>query len=373
MLNSFCRKFRALNFLKACMLFLLALCSCLPNAFAQEKLFPLYENTGLQPMNQPAHKIPYSFNKTQSVLQLPFFDDFSRYTGYPNDSMWMDNDVFINSGYPINPPSTGVATFDGLNSFGNAYHPGANVNDVPADTLTSAYIDLSNYSDKDSLYLSFFYQPGGLGETPDRGDSLMVEFKPDSVPIAFDTIGNITKWSDTVWIKTWAVEGDAVYPFKVAMIHIKAIHDTFGNNVRGGINDTNYFQRKFQFRFRAFGNQSGNLDIWNVDYVYLNRGRAQRDSTFKDVAVYQPSKSLIKGYYSIPWNYFKTYTTKYYTYSIRIYTHNNDAAAANATHVTFSYDIKSLPDNTVLASHTSTQVANVNGQEYLDFGMPADP
>ncbi len=372
MTKSICCRYRALNFLKPSLLVLLAFGSCLPHAIAQEKLFPLYENTALQQMNQPAHKIPKSFNKTQSVLQLPFFDDFSRYTGYPNDSMWMDNDVYINTGYPINPPSTGVATFDGLNSYGRAYELGHNVNFVPADTLTSAYIDLSNYKDKDSLYLSFFYQPGGTGEAPDVGDSLMVEFKPDSVPIAFDTIGNITKWSDTVWVKTWTVEGESVYPFRVAMIPIRAIHDTSGNNIRGGINDTNYFQRKFQFRFRAYGNQSGNLDIWNVDYVYLNRGRVLGDSTFKDVAIYQPSKSLINGYYSIPWNYFKTYSS-YYTDSIHIYTHNNDAAAANPKHVTFSYDIKSLPDNTVLASHTSTQVANVNGQEYLDFTMPADP
>jgi len=372
MLKIFRYKNEAMNYLKPGILLLLAFYSCLSPTLAQEKLFPLYENTALQQMNQPAHKVPKSFNKTQTVLQLPFFDDFSKYTGYPNDSLWMDNEVYINTGYPVNPPSTGVATFDGLNSYGLAYDLGNNDNGVPTDTLTSTYIDLSHFTAGDSVYLSFFYQPGGVGETPDPSDSLMVEFKPDSVPIAFDTLGNITKWSDTVWVKVWTVPGASVYPFQVAMIPINAIRDTTGHDIRGGINDTNYFQRKFQFRFRAYGNQSGNLDIWNVDYVYLNNNRTLYDTAFPDVTVYQPSKSLINGYYSIPWSYYKSYTSQYYTDSIHIFTHNNDVPNSAPRHVTFSYNIQSLPDGTLLASRSSTQVANVYGQEYLDFSLPAD-
>ncbi len=330
------------------------------NSSAQEKLFPLYENTVIEQLNQPAHKIPKSFNKTQKVLSLPFFDDFSTYTGYPNDSLWMDNEVFINTGYPINPPSTGVATFDGLNSFGLAYDLGNQYNDGPADTLTSAYIDLSPYTTKDLIYLSFAYQPQGLGyDAPDIGDSLMVEFKPDSVPVAFDTTGKIvTKWSSSAWVKMWAVPGSSIAPFRVAMIPV------------ANKTDTNFFQHKFQFRFRAYANNSGNLDIWNVDYVYLDRGRTLADSISSDVAVYQPSLSLINGYYSIPWNYYKDYTSQYYTDSIHVFTHNNDTATK---HVTFSYSISSLPDGKILASKKSTQVANVYNNEFLDFGLQANP
>jgi len=359
-MKSFSINKRASNYLKISLLILLSSASFSPVAFGQEKLFPLYENTVLKPLNQPAHKIPRSFSKTQTLLTLPFFDDFSTYTGYPSDSLWMDNEVYINTGYPVNPPSTGVATFDGLNSFGLAYNLGNKYIDGPADTLTSAYIDLTQ-NKNDSVYLSFFYQPGGLGEFPDIGDSLMVEFKPDSVPVAFDTLNNPTQWSDTIWVKMWAVPGASVYPFKLAMIPIKVTKDT------------NFFQKRFQFRFRAYASNSGNLDIWNVDYVYVNNHRHISDTTFSDIAVYQPSKSLINGYYSIPWNYYKLYTSQYYTDSIHIFTHNNDASTAQPKHVTFSYDIKSLPDKTVLASRKSTQVANVYGQEYLDFNLQADP
>ena len=347
------------SYLKLSLAILLFFASFLPLASAQEKLFPLYENTALQQLNQPAHKIPKSFNKTQNILTLPFFDDFSTYTGYPDDNLWMDNDVYINTGYPINPPSTGVATFDGLNSSGLAYNLGNKYIDGPADTLTSAYIDLTS-NKNDSVYLSFFYQPGGLGEFPDIGDSLMVEFKPDSVPVAFDILHKPIQWSDTVWVKRWAVQGASTYPFKLAMIPIKVTKDT------------NFFQKKFQFRFRAYSSNSGNLDNWNVDYVYINNHRFRADTTFADLAVYQPSKSLINGYYSIPWDYYKSFTSQYYTDSIHIFTHNNDALSATK-HVTFSYQIKSLPDNTVLASRKGTQVTNVNGQQYLDFKLQADP
>jgi len=188
-----------------------------------------------------------------------------------------------------------------------------------------------------------------------------LEFKPDSVPVSFDTLLNITGWSSSKWITMWSMAGSDVYPFKIAMIHVKAMKDT------------NFFQQRFQFRFRALGNQSGNLDIWNVDYVYLNNHRFHNDTTFSDIAIYQPSKSIINGYNSIPWSYYKNNTSLYYTDSIHIYTHNNDAAAATPKHVTFSYDIKSLPDKTPLANRKSTQVANVYGQEYLDFSLQADP
>jgi len=352
-------KFKILNIDKAWILLFLHMCLGVHKSSAQEKLFPLYENTVLEQLNQPAHKIPKSFNKTQTVLKLPFFDDFSRYTGYPNDSLWMDNDVFINTGYPVKPPTTGVATFDGLNSFGKAYDLGNQYNDGPADTLTSAYIDLSSYAEKDSLFLSFAYQPQGLGEAPDIGDSLMVEFKPDSIPVAFDTTGKIvTKWSNSVWVKMWAVPGAGLAPFRVAMIPVKFKKDT------------NFFQHKFQFRFRAYANNSGNLDIWNVDYVYLDRSRKHSDSIFSDVAVYQPTLSLMNGYYSMPWKYYSNNTGKYYTDSIHVYTHNNDTATK---HVTFSYNINSLPDGKVLASKKSTQVANVYNNQYLDFSLQANP
>src|ERR1017187_6047641 len=77
----------------------------IPGSQAQKEiLLPLYQNTPLQQHPQPAHKIPKAQYKTQKVLTIPFFDDFCDYTGYPNDTLWMDNSVFINTGYPVLPP-----------------------------------------------------------------------------------------------------------------------------------------------------------------------------------------------------------------------------------------------------------------------------
>ena len=50
-------------------------------------------------------------------LTLPFFDDFSRYSLPTSDpavlttwQRWTDTTAFINSGFPIAPPTIGVAT-----------------------------------------------------------------------------------------------------------------------------------------------------------------------------------------------------------------------------------------------------------------------
>ncbi|MFM7903275.1 MAG: hypothetical protein ACKPAD_14990, partial [Bacteroidota bacterium] len=87
------------------------------------------------------------------TLELPFFDDFSRETGWPNPSIWSDSSVYVNYGFGINPPTVGCATFDGLDKFGNAY------NDVNAgatglcDVFTSKPLDL--YDDENGVpYLS---------------------------------------------------------------------------------------------------------------------------------------------------------------------------------------------------------------------------
>src|SRR5437868_1214518 len=56
------------------------------------------------------------------TLLLPFLDDFSKPAIFPRDDLWMDSAAFINDDFPKNPPTIGVATFDGLNKFGNAYN-----------------------------------------------------------------------------------------------------------------------------------------------------------------------------------------------------------------------------------------------------------
>jgi hypothetical protein len=324
------------------------------NTKAQEKLYPLNRNAELQNLNQPPHKVSAHHFKTQKILQIPFFDDFSTYTGYPNDTLWMDNYVYINTGSAVNPPSIGAATFDGLNSFGLAYEHGNIYSTASADTLTSAFINLSGLQAKDSVSLSFYYQAAGLSDSPDPGDSLIVEFKPDHVP-SFDSAGHPILDS-TKWIKVWSADATGFAPFKRAYIPVLKIADT------------NYFQGKFQFRFRNLANRSGNLDIWNVDYVYLDRARKKTDTFSLDVAAYQPSRGIIKGYTAIPYRHFIYDTAHYNRKNIDVYSHNN----SNITrHTTFNYIIYSLTEKDTLASTISVaQAANINPNQFLDFQMP---
>jgi hypothetical protein len=56
------------------------------------------------------------------LLTLPFIDDFSQHYFYPNENKWVDYNVYVNSSYPVNPISYGVATFDGLDSIGYPYN-----------------------------------------------------------------------------------------------------------------------------------------------------------------------------------------------------------------------------------------------------------
>jgi len=322
------------------------LCLSIPHAVAQDKLLPLKNNAVLQDLHKAAQKNPYLKNKKGKdtpTVKLPFFDDFSNYTGYPNSALWIDNDVYINTGMATYPPSTGVATFDGLNSNGVAYEPGSAAGDLPSDTLTSNYIDLSSYQDKDSIYLSFYYQPQGLGEAPDAEDTFMLEFKTDS----------------SKWIQVWATPGGlkSGSPFKEVLVPVQSV------------SGQNYFYNKFQFRFRNIANLSGNLDIWNLDYIYLKNNRTMKDTGSEDVAIYEPSNSLVKYYTSIPWKHYINDTTDYYTDSIHDYTHYNSSTAT--THVTFHYTIKSLSENLLLAAPTG-QVGNFTPNEYLDYELGAD-
>ena len=53
-------------------------------------------------------------------MSVPFIDDFSYDSSFPDTILWKDNSVFVNKNYGVNPITIGVATFDGLNSFEEA-------------------------------------------------------------------------------------------------------------------------------------------------------------------------------------------------------------------------------------------------------------
>ena len=99
------------------------------------------------------------FDIVGDTLSLPFMDDFSYDGPFPDKENWLDRNVFVNNDMALNPVSVGIATFDGLNSGGAPRGGGFGESDV----LTSAYLDLSTGSD---IFLSFYIQPQGLGDSP---------------------------------------------------------------------------------------------------------------------------------------------------------------------------------------------------------------
>src|SRR5690606_24103151 len=112
--------------------------------------------------------------KNKILLSLPFLDDFSQNYHFPDENLWQDINVYINSNYPKTPPSYGVATFDGLDSTGFPYDFSSQIAHGIADSLTSHPIDLTVIND--SVYLSFQYQAGGNGNAPEVEDSLRLDF-----------------------------------------------------------------------------------------------------------------------------------------------------------------------------------------------------
>lgn len=207
-----------------------------------------------------------------------FMDDFS-YTGpYPDPRKWLDDRVFVNATMATNPPSVGMATFDGLNYTGSPYGNGFGISDV----LTSAYLNLTK--NNVPLYLSFYAQPKGLGFSPDIADRFILEFKsPDN------------KWTEVKSIST-----DRFYAVGEAAPNFKQYSTTI---------DDNYLYPGFQFRFRALGSRTGINDVWNLDYVRISKDNPQTTNGdpngFNDLAFTRIPGSLLKNYSAAPWKHIK--------------------------------------------------------------------
>lgn len=207
-------------------------------------------------------------------LSLPFWDDFSFSDMQPSDTLWESSGVTVNTGLGITPPSLGVASFDGVTASGFGYGGSAS-SEGSTDSLTSLPIDLSTLSVDSNVYISFFYQYAGNGDTPDPGDSIRLEFKT----------------SDTTWVSVWP--GSAQL-------------DTTGNFVQviQKVNNAAYFHDAFQFQFTSFGRQSGPFDVWNIDYVYMNKNLSASDFFFPDRTISTPMVKIFNSYTAIPYDHF---------------------------------------------------------------------
>lgn len=390
---------------------------------AQEFITGLSQNATIvkaseQP-RQPANR---------SAVKLPFLEDFSNYTGYPSASYWLDRQAFVNNTYPVVPPTIGVATLDALDENGRIY---AHADRMPfsADTLTSVLIRLdSNFTQNramhvgDSLYFSFYYQPGGacrtyppvawerVGDAPESNDELILEFgyatgnmvfvgyeygtyfiEEGQYYIAGDTIDNpfmpgciyvfesnafageeIQMPIDSlfgpeyVWNEVWSTNGCSVDEW-LAENSLQ-----YFKQVLIPITDQQYLRNNFQFRFRNYasldldswsGNNivgwTSNCDQWHIDYVKLDVNRNCNDLYPNDVAFVHPTTSALKKYQSMPWNQFRTS-------DMEAQFHNDLANISSGLKNTFyNYRVEKLPNEYVYAS----TVNNENATPYCDAGL----
>ncbi len=257
----------------------------------QETLVPLNSNIVIKKHN---FDFPFSAQRTLSsdTLDLPFIDDFSGTQVYPDQQKWINNLVFINNNFPRNPLSIGVATFDGLDAYGNAYDQVGGNSQGYADTLTSRPLYLltkpsslggGQYSIGDSLTMSFYFERKGWGDATENNDSLILQYYNPS---------------SSVWTNQWSVGGA-----------ITGNNDTYFTKVELRLKNVAFLLDGFRFRFINYGGLTGSQDNWHIDYVRFYKAKNllnQMDTSLVDVAFTQQGKSQLEGYTSIPWDHFKS-------------------------------------------------------------------
>lgn len=226
-------------------------------------------------------------------LSLPFFDNFDYYrvSSNPDSSLWQPGSgVYINNHLPYSPVDLGVATFDGLDSMSKAYRwDNAQLNNASlnktglADNLISKPINLSSLDSTDNVALSFFYQAGGI-------DSILFPGINQGFLLQFYMLD-----SNDVWRLTWPTQADS------NELESLQAGDGF-NDVFIPIKDDRYFHNNFQIRFQNSGRLTSNIDMWGLDYVYLDSNRT--DSNIVDLAFSNSPESIFKGYQTLPMSHF---------------------------------------------------------------------
>ncbi|HOF45535.1 MAG TPA: T9SS type A sorting domain-containing protein [Bacteroidales bacterium] len=337
-------------------------------AVGQEVLTGLKQNSQLVKKSKIVNK---KDNIVYEAVKLPFVEDFSTSIGYPNPELFMDKQGFVNNSYPLNPPTLGVVTLDALDAFGKVYTH-ASSESFTADTLTSRPIRLDSlfYPTKrvirvqDSIYFSFYYQPGGgtfpdgdnfyewerIGDQPETEDSLVLEFGYETGDTIFlnqftygdyildtayapgDTIINpfmpnsfyiVENYLDSgyviqlpmdsifgpeaIWNHVWSTPGVSLDSW-LAEDSLR-----YFKQVLIPITDYQYLRNNFQFRFRNYASLedngvigwASNVDQWHIDYIQLNVNRTYTDSFPNDVAFVMPSQSMLKKYQAMPWSQFE--------------------------------------------------------------------
>ena len=280
---------------------------------AQEVLLPVAANPAKLLESQSSAK--ESVDLRDQHLFLPFFDDFTSPGPYPDNTLWADSFVYVNSSYGYHPKTFGVATFDALDQYGKIYEEAeTNLYQFEADNLTSQPIRLdvrvendteTPLTPADSVIISFYYQPQGKGFAPIERDSLVLQFlkiidEPDKLNDDDD------EHNPELWVTVWSKTGETLEEFSGGEFpYLKRVAIT--------IEDEDYFREDFRFRFKNYAsypamktpvNYAGNTSIWNIDYVYLDANRSVNDVYYHDIAFVEPAQSILLNYTAMPWSHY---------------------------------------------------------------------
>lgn len=248
-----------------------------------------------------------------TALGLPFFADFTTTQGFPSPALWNNQGgVYISNTMSGQQFSRGMAVFDANKQSSVPYDTLNPFHTVWADSLTSQPIDLSTNSPSDSLWLSFYYEPGGNGFLPKPEDSLILFFYN----------------SQSEWVQVWETGGDTAQAFKRIMIPV---------------NDTGYFTDHFAFRFVNKATHGISNSNWNLDYVLLNKNRHYNDTAINDIAFTTEPTNLLNDFTAMPYNQFKTNPARFLSDSLKAFLKNNGNQTGN---INYGYQAKELLSGT---------------------------
>jgi len=240
------------------------------------------------------------------TLALPFFDDFSGASPYPDSRLWTNDFVYVNNHFGKNPITQGVATFDHLNALGLPYGAFSKFFTSSADSLSTQAINLLDYqlgvntvayTVADSIYLSFFMQSGGFGDAPDLQDSMVLYFLDNS----------------NTWSSVWRMKDNASPKFKQFFV---------------GVNDAKYLFKGFRFMFINYVKNTGNMNHYHLDYVQMKSNRTFQDTLIKDVAFTNAPMQLLNKYSIMPYSHFLVNPTAQLATERKVFFRNNNASTA---------------------------------------------
>ena len=213
-------------------------------------------------------------NHEIDTITLPFWEDFSAFN-YPNNNNWSESENIKIKNYNNNySPSINIVEFDGTDNNGKAYQHASGYG--ISDELISDIINLNNFNEGDSIYMSFFWNYNINGEYPDYEDTLKLMF-----------LNKFDIW-ETVWYKNGGNNNFNGNYFNYEILNFTS----------------NYIHKNFKFKFQNIGNTEGPFDSWVLDYIYINNERSINDSSFIDRTLSYKEKKIFKEYNSIPIDHF---------------------------------------------------------------------